>query len=480
MAMQAATITMSMHEVDRLKTMQAIVDRTLRVKQAAVQLGISRRQVERLLLRYKAQGAAGLVSGKQGRPSNHQLAPGLADRALGLIRQRYEGFGPTLACEKLQECHGLSLGKETVRRLMIEAGLWTPRRQWAPRIHQPRNRRACLGELIQIDGSDHAWFEDRAPPCTLLVFIDDATSRLMELHFTPTETTFAYFEAARAYLERYGKPVALYSDKATIFRVNRISTDFGRSVTQFGRAMYELNIDSWCANSSQAKGRVERANLTLQDRLVKEMRLRGIVTREAANEFAPHFMADHNARFAKAPRSSFDAHRPLRSDEDLETIFTWRVQRKVSQSLTLQHERIIYLLPETPFTRALIQRYIDVWEYPDGRIEVRADGRVIACERYDRLGTIDAGTVVENKRLGRALEVAQLIQTQRDNRRGCNGPSRTNSGEPVRLYKKQPGTKHLQQFTADDYHAAVEQVCSKPATKPPFVFRAGAPATTAR
>jgi len=268
---------------------------------------------------------------------------------------------------------------------MIEAGLWKPRRQRAAQIHQPRNRRACVGELIQIDGSDHAWFESRAETCTLLVYIDDATSRLMQLHFVPTESTFAYFETTLAYLERHGKPVAFYSDKASVFRSTQESTESGRGVTQFGRVLYELNIDSWCANSSQAKGRVERANLTLQDRLVKELRLRGICSREAANAYAPRFVADFNKRFEKPPKSDFDAHRPLRTDEDLDLIFTWQVQRKVSMSLTLQHDRVRYLLPDTPDARKLIHRYIDVFEYPDGRIELRADGLILAYVRYDKL-----------------------------------------------------------------------------------------------
>lgn len=193
---------MSMRELDRVKTVQAVVDRMLPVGLAAKRLGLSRRQLERLILRYKAGGSAGLMSAKRGRRSNHQLAPGVADRALSLIRDRYADFGPTLACEKLRECHGLIVAKETVRSLMTAAGLWRPRRQRATQIHRPRNRRACVGELIQIDGSDHAWFEDRAEACTLLVYIDDATSRLMQLHFVPTESTFGYFEATRAYLER--------------------------------------------------------------------------------------------------------------------------------------------------------------------------------------------------------------------------------------------------------------------------------------
>jgi len=452
-------ITMSMREADRLKTIQAVVDRMLRVGQAAERLGLSLRQVERLVLRYVAQGAAGLISRQRGRPSNHQLEPGLADRAIALIRQRYPDFGPTLAREKLLECHDLALGKETLRRLMIEAGLWSTRRQRAAPIHQPRVRRACVGELVQIDGSDHAWFESRAPSCTLLVFIDDATSRLMALHFTPTESTFGYYEATRQYLQRHGKPVAFYSDKAAIFRPTQHSTDFGQGVTQFGRVLYELNIDILCANTSQAKGRVERANLTLQDRLVKELRLRGIQSLEAANAFVPHFMADFNARFAKAPRSGFDAHRALRADEDLRMILTWRVQRKVSQSLTLQHDNVIYLLAESPRSRALVHRYIDVFEYPDGQIELRADGLALPCTQYDKLPAIDMAEVVDSKRLGRVLEVAAVLQAQRDTRHRSNTPSRTHVGEAPHQKHAQPGIKLASQLSQTDLNAATAQVC---------------------
>src|SRR6202795_911743 len=310
-------ITMSMRELDRLKAIQAVAEGLLMPWRAAERLGISRRQVERLTNRYRSQGVAGLISRKREQPSNHQLPAGLADHALAIIRERYADFGPTLACEKLRECHGLTLAAETVRHLMTDTGLWIPRKQRPPKIHQPRNRRSCLGELIQIDGSDHRWFEERAPACTLLVFIDDATSRLMTLHFTTTESTFSYFEATRAYLERYGKPVAFYSDRASVFRPVYSRTG-ARGITQFGRAMYELNIETWCANSSPAKGRVERAHLTLQDRLVKELRLHGISTIEAANAYTPTFMAAYNARFAKPPRSTFDAHRAVRPEEDLD------------------------------------------------------------------------------------------------------------------------------------------------------------------
>jgi hypothetical protein len=185
-------------------------------------------------------------------------------------------------------------------------------------------------------------------------------------------------------------------------------------VTQYGRALYELNVKTWCANSSQAKGRVERANLTLQDRLVKELRLRGISSKEAANAYAPSFMADYNARFGKPPRSAFDAHRPLRDDEDLDRILCWRVPRKVSKVLTVQYDRVIYLLEDTPANQSLIYTYIEVVEYPNGLIELWAQAASLPYMPYDRLSQIDQGAVVDHKRLGHALQLAQQMQAQRD------------------------------------------------------------------
>jgi transposase len=459
---QIELVTLNMRELDRLKVVQAIVEMGLKPGRAAERLGLSVRQVERLVNRYRASGAAGLCSGRRDRPGNRKLDEGLAVRALTIIRERYADFGPTLACEKLHECHGITLSKETVRHLMTDARLWIPRRQRPPKIYQPRARRACLGELVQIDGSDHRWFEDRAPACTLLVYVDDATSRLMVLHFTATESTFSYFEATRAYLQLYGKPVAFYSDRASTFHCNRQAERAGKGVTHFGRAMYELNIDTWCANSSAAKGRVERANLTLQDRLVKELRLRGISTIAAANAYAPAFIAAYNARFGKPPRSTFDAHRPLRDDEDLDTLLTWRELRKVTKALTVQYDRVMYLLEDTLANRRLIHRYIDVWEYPDGRIELRADGAALPCIPYDRLAVIGHGEVIEHKRLGHALQVAQALQAQRDDRRASGSPSRTNHGVAVRAKQRVPGTKKQREFTREDVNAALTAMVAPP------------------
>ncbi|AME24702.1 hypothetical protein AXG89_13425 [Burkholderia sp. PAMC 26561] len=312
-----------MRELDRLKVIQAVVDRMLKPGLAAERLNLTVRQVERLVLRYKQTGAAGVGSAARGRPGNRKLDEVTACRALVLIRDRYVDFGPTLACEKLRECHGLTLSKETVRHLMTDAGLWIPRKQRPPKIHQPRNRRSCLGELIQIDGSDHRWFEDRAPACTLLVFIDDA----------------------------------------------------------------------------------------------------------------------------------FNAHRALRSDEDLDLILTHRVLRCVSNSLTLQYDRVIYMLDDTPQTRALAHHYIDVYEYPDGRIEIRAHGSALAYRQYDRLSAMDQGAEVDNKRLEHVLALSRQVQMERDNRRISGSPSRTNQGEPVKPKMRANNTRKQRELRQIDMNA---------------------------
>ena len=249
---------------------------------------------------------------------------------VALVRERYSDFGPTLAAEKLRELHRFFVSEETLRQWMKAEGLWLTRKQRVPRPHQPRFRRECFGELVQIDGCEHHWFEDRGPSCSLLVYVDDATSRLMELRFVPSESTFDY---------------SFYSDKHSIFRVAKEgSSGRDRGVTQFARALQELNIDIICANSPQAKGRVERMNRTLQDRLVKELRLRGISTTEAANAFMPAFIEDHNARFARPARNAHDAHRPLRESDDLDRILTWQVDRRCSGELVVHHRRVTYLL----------------------------------------------------------------------------------------------------------------------------------------
>jgi hypothetical protein len=253
---QLARVSMTMQDLDRLKSIQAVVDGALKPKRAAERLGMTSRQVRRLVALYRDHGPVGLISRRRDRRSNRRLSAALEAQIIQILREHYADFGPTLAAEKLQMRHDIRVAKETVRRLQIGAGLWIPRKLRPPKVQQPRARRACVGELIQIDGCEHRWFEDRAPMCTVLVYVDDATSRLMIVHFTGSESTFGYFEATREYLGRYGKPLALYSDKASIFRVNNPQAIKGPGYTQFGRALFELNIDGICANTPAAKGRI--------------------------------------------------------------------------------------------------------------------------------------------------------------------------------------------------------------------------------
>ncbi len=445
-----------MRDLDRLKCIQAVVDGDLKLIRAAERLGLTTRQVRRLARRYAAGGPVGLVSKRFNRPSNNRLDEALADRVIKILRSTYADFGPTLATEKLRTKHSIDLAKETVRQLQIAVGLWIPRKLRPPKIQQPRLRRACIGELVQIDGCEHYWFEDRAAPCTALVYIDDATSRLMHILFTGTESTFGYFEATRQYLERHGKPLAFYSDKASIFRINQASATGGAGHTQFGRALYELNIDGICANTPAAKGRVERAHLTMQDRLVKELRLEGISSIEAANAFMPTYVAAYNAMFAKVPREAYDAHRPIRADEDLDLIFTWREQRKVTSNLTLHYERKLYLLHDTPQNRRYATKYLDVYQFPDGKIEIRAAGVSLPYSTYDKLGAIDQGAIVENKRLGHALRISNMVQAERDNR-SVAGPSTAHriNGKKVPR-KKLAGTKTQRELNQKDLQKALE------------------------
>jgi len=397
-------VTMSERELRRVEVLGQVDAGRLTAAGAAGILGLSVRQVHRLLRGFRRDGAAALRHGARGRPPNNRIPAARREFAVMLIREHYADFGPTLAAEMLAEQHGLEVSRETVRGWMSEAGLWRPRRQRRA-LHQPRLRREALGELVQVDGSEHRWFEDRGPPCTLLVFIDDATGRLMELRFAAAETTSSYFEALERYLRAHGRPVAFYSDRHSVFRVARGGETAGAAgMTQFARALSELNIDILCANSSQAKGRVERANRTLQDRLVKALRLAGISDAAAGNAWLPSFVADFNTRFAKPPVRPGDLHRPLGPAADrLATILCWRERRHVSRQLVLTYDRKRILLDPTDLAKGLADRYVDTYEFPDGRIEVRWQGHSLPFRVFDRDQRVTQAAVVENKRLGAVL-----------------------------------------------------------------------------
>ncbi|TNC58980.1 ISNCY family transposase [Rubellimicrobium roseum] len=419
-------VLMSERELRRIEVLSRVVEGRLSVAHAAEVLGLSPRQVQRLLRVFREDGAPALRHKARGRPSNHRLRAGVRDLALALVRESYADFGPTLAAEKLAERHGLEVSRETLRKWMAEDGLWLSRTQ-RRQFHQPRLRRERLGELVQIDGSEHRWFEDRAPPCTLLVFIDDATSRLMQMRFVPSESTFSYFEALEGYLHEHGRPVAFYSDKHSIFRVAKEDARSGHGMTQFGRALAELNIEILCANSSQAKGRVERANRTLQDRLVKEMRLEGIRDMEDGNAFLPGFLARHNGRFARVPARSDDLHRPLDlPPERLWDILCWRDQRYVGQQLTLTYERKRIMLEATEVTRGLVGRHVDTYAFPDGRLDVRWRGLSLPYRVFDPdQQRVTHAAITENKRLSAVLEAIKEMQEAQPPKIPAAGKQRT-------------------------------------------------------
>jgi hypothetical protein len=415
---------MSDAELSKFEVLRDVDAERLPVRAAAGVLGLSERQVWRLLKAYRLRGADGIISRKRGRPSNRKTPADVRQAAIDIIKARYADFGPTLAAEKLLELHDITVSRETLRAWMVAEGLWVARSKRRRKIYQPRYRRDCVGELVQIDGSEHRWFEDRGPKCTLLVFIDDATSRLMHLQFVESESTFAYFAATRSYLEAHGKPVAFYSDKHSVFRVSKAGVT-GDGMTQFGRALNKMNIEIICANSSQAKGRVERANKTLQDRLVKELRLAGIDTIADGNAFLPGFVADYNARFGKAPANQKDLHRPMSPRDQLDDEFTWQVERTLSQSLTLQYDKVLFLVEPSEIAQSAIGKRITVVDYPDGRIAIRYRGEELAYRTFDKLRKVNQAAVVENKRLGSLLEMIKAYQdTQHEPRRSTKAPKR--------------------------------------------------------
>lgn len=336
-------ITMSAKEIDRAAILGQVKARKLTKTEAARQMGISRQQVDRLHRKFCKEGALGLVSKRRGAPSNNRIAEAVREQMLSLIREHYPDFNPSFAHEKLVEVHGFKVSDETVRQMMIKAGLWQGKRRKAARVHQMRARRPCFGELIQIDGSPHDWFEGRRAPCCLLVLIDDATSCLVGLRFVESECLEGYFDLMKDYLIREGRPVAIYSDRHTIFHVPDKELAGSTGETQFGRAMRELDIDLIPAHSPQAKGRVERANGTLQNRLIKEMRLLNISDIQTANAYLPKFIDQHNRRFAKSPAHSHNAHRLVTcSHKQLNFILSVQQTRKLSHNLELSYKNILY------------------------------------------------------------------------------------------------------------------------------------------
>lgn len=375
---------MSQKEVKRAQVLDMLEEDKISQQEASKRIGVSTRQVRRLSKRYRAEGLDGLVSKKRGRTSNRRLDEVARTTAIELIGTHYRDFGPTLANEKLAELHGIQLSVESTRQLMIGAGYWRTRRGGTVCAHPMRERRARFGELIQIDGSPHDWFEGRGEYCTLLVFIDDATGRLTQLRFTPTETTLGYMRVLHDHIRTHGAPVALYSDRHSVFHINAKEAD-PEAETQFARAARELGIECIPANTPQAKGRVERANQTLQDRLVKEMRLAGINDMDSANAWLPGYIADYNRRFAVVPKDPSDAHLayPGTSAELVRTLSV-QVTRTLSKNLSCQYGNQLLQIKTTGTGLGLRGAKVTVHEHFDGRKELLWKKRQLAYTVMDK------------------------------------------------------------------------------------------------
>jgi hypothetical protein len=337
--METERITLNQRERDRLHVLHDVQQGRLTQVAAAQRIKLSERQIRRLVLRLGQEGDRAVIHGLRGRPSNRKLAVGFERKVLRRVGQRYADFGPTLAAEHLAQ-DGFALSRETLRKWMSQAAFWRPRRQRVKKIHVWRERRASFGELVMQDSSPFRWLEDRGPACQLIAMIDDASSRIYA-RFVAQDTTEENLRTLGGWLRRYGRPLAHYTDKNSIFRSNRpagISEQLQGAAarSQFGRALQELGIEWIAAHSPQAKGRIERLFETLQDRLVKEMRLVGIASLEEANHFLEvRFLPAWEQRFTVVPRNARDAHRRLGQEQHLEEILSVRVARRVAEDHTV-------------------------------------------------------------------------------------------------------------------------------------------------
>lgn len=361
---------MSRKDLDRLEVLKKVQKKELKQTEAARLLKLTDRQVRKLLTRLKQEGPEGITSRLRGKSGNRKKPAALKKRTLILLSEKYEGFGPTLAAEKLDELDEIKLSRETIRNWMIEHHLWVPRKK-KTQVHMSRLRRPCFGELIQADGSPDLWFGPDFPEANATVFVDDATSAITALHFSETETLEAYFIAMEQHLRKYGRPRAMYTDYSTIFTSPK---EGGK--TQMQKALEELHIESILANTAQAKGRVERANRTLQDRLKKEFRLRGITTIEQANEFGKEFVKKYNELFSKKPMSAYDAHRPLEG-YDLERILCRKEERSLNSSAIFQFKGVHYQIQGISEHYRLNKKKVEIRITRTGKMRVFLKGKEV-------------------------------------------------------------------------------------------------------
>jgi len=385
---------MSKKELQAGEVLVRAVKGTISQKEASEELSLSLRQVKRLYKRCKEEGLEGIAHRNRGRPSVKKISPRSRAKVLELIKNNYIDFGPQLIKEQLEERNHLYFSREWIRGLMIEEGLWQVKKRKTTKVYQRRTCRSREGELIQIDGSPHAWFEDRAAKCCLINMVDDATGKIKACLFVEEESLSGYLTGMKQYIETHGRPLAIYSDRHTIFKSPK--SDEKPKLTQFGRAMKELGISLIYANSPQAKGRVERSHSTLQDRLIKMMRLDGISSIEDGNRYLKEFMEDYNKRFGKAPQSTENAHRDLPKELNLNRILCRKEERKVSKSLELQYKHATYQLIAKGNSRRLVGKRVQLLEGEEG-IRIEFEGEEYEYKVYQEQAYEE--TVIDRKRI---------------------------------------------------------------------------------
>jgi len=372
-------ITLSQKEIERLRIIHKVIDRQMKQVKASEMLGITDRQVRNIILKIREKGDEAIAHGNRGRVSPNKMRTDLEDRIGRIVKRCYPDFGPTLASEKLWERDGIQVGREKLRQIMILKGLWKIHRRKKREVHQWRERKAYYGEMVQMDGSHHDWLEGRGPKLVFMGYIDDATNCVFGL-FYDYEGIYPAMDSLEHYIGLYGLPHSLYLDKDSTYKTTREpSTDEllrgKRSQTQFERACRELRIDVIHAHSPQAKGRIERTFGTLQDRLIKEMRLEGVSSLEEANQFLKKYLPIYNKRFSRVAREEGDLHKPLAKHINLREIFCIKATRTINNGYIVKWRGRQFII-ENP-SIVMRRRKVEVMEHFNGNIGIKFNDRYL-------------------------------------------------------------------------------------------------------
>lgn len=368
-------IMLSQRELNKLHIIKKAIEKKVKQREAAEILLMTERQIRRLIKRVREGGDAGIAHKSRGKESNRRIPKKIKSKVITLYRRRYEGFGPTLASEKLEELDGIRVNDETLRKWLIESGDWKKVRKGRKHLHW-RERKHHLGEMIQIDGSHHDWFEGRGPKCVFMGYIDDATGRVFG-RFYGYEGTYPAMDSFKRYIKKYGIPVSVYLDRHTTYKSPEkpALTEIEEPLSQFERAMREIGVRVIHAHSPQAKGRVERLFKTLQDRLIKEMRLRGIKSIDEANKFLQEYLPRYNRKFSVLAKEKADLHREIPKDTKLDHILCLKTERVVRNDSTIAYNSRLYQLKDKVKSAKVV-----IVEKFNGSMAITADNKEVRFE----------------------------------------------------------------------------------------------------